>query len=502
MSILTTQDRPSQKPPSLEGRKRNPFRGQQRRGYGRAFWMAYVSNFLISVAVAVLYRYVDFVGLLGGSEYQLGWIVGVGMVGSLIGRMAIGNRIDRRGPKVMWLISLLSFTLICWAHLGLSRPDTPAIYLLRVAYCFATAAVFGSAMIFVSGEIPVVRVAEMIGMLGTAGFIGTVLGTHVGDWVCSTDQLTRVHGNRLFLVAGLVGLIATVFAAMATSEVRPPVIRHRRPPIVYLLLKYHPGAILAVAVIAGAAVGWPSTFLVPYAAGLGIPRIGTFFTIYSITDVLTRVITRRWPERFGFSPFLLAGLGILALSQPLFLLVQNEWAFIVPGLAYGLGEALLFPSIVAAGCRTFPKRYRGLGTMVMMLAFDLGTMLVSPLVGTIIYYAPEVGLPTYPTLFVLLGVLLGVAAGFYALVAPPEGAKKARDIRFSKTLSLPAQTAPLESLEPISTAEALSGVPLAESLLVASKTETPARVSKSESPEVSREGSDKNPAPQTLQQAG
>jgi len=417
MSILLKKERSSDNPPPAEDHQINLFRGQDRRGYGRAFWLAYVSNFLISVAVSILYRYADFVRLLGGSEYQLGWIVGVGMVGSLTARLALGSGIDRRGPKLVWLVSQAAFCGICFAHLGLTRPDTPAIYLLRIAYCLAVAGVFGAAMTFVSGRLPVVRMAEMIGMLGTAGFTGMVVGTQVGDWLCGAAELSRADVDRLFVAAGLIGLIAMLFAALATSRSLPPKIRRRQPPMGYLLWRYQPGAILAVALIAGAALGWPSTFLATYAVELGIPRIGAFFTIYSITAVITRVLTRRWPERFGLTPLVLIGLGIIAGSQLFFLFVQNEWTFMLPGFTYGIGHAILFPTVVATGCRTFPERYRGLGTMLIMSAFDLGTMVGAPLVGTVIHHAPEWRLPGYPSLFVLMGVVVGGTGIMYGMVS-------------------------------------------------------------------------------------
>ena len=42
-----------------------------------------------------LFRYADFVTCLGGSEYELGWIVGVGMLGSIAMRIFQGVGIDR-----------------------------------------------------------------------------------------------------------------------------------------------------------------------------------------------------------------------------------------------------------------------------------------------------------------------------------------------------------------------------------------------------------------------
>ena len=67
--------------------------------YGRPFWMAYTSNWLLMVGVSLLFRYADFVTLLGGTEFHLGWIVGVGMVGSLAMRLSMGSCIDRYGSR-------------------------------------------------------------------------------------------------------------------------------------------------------------------------------------------------------------------------------------------------------------------------------------------------------------------------------------------------------------------------------------------------------------------
>ena len=83
-------------------------------------------------AVAVLYRYADFVTLLGGTEFHLGWIVGVGMVGSLAMRMVLGSWIDRYGAGLLWLGSTLLFVVTCFAHLAVASHTGVAIYLLRI----------------------------------------------------------------------------------------------------------------------------------------------------------------------------------------------------------------------------------------------------------------------------------------------------------------------------------------------------------------------------------
>ena len=76
------------------------------RVYGPAFWCAYVSNTAMMVAVSLLYRYADFVLYLGGTEWNVGLIVGSGMVGSLAMRFFQGFGIDHFGPRRIWLWSM------------------------------------------------------------------------------------------------------------------------------------------------------------------------------------------------------------------------------------------------------------------------------------------------------------------------------------------------------------------------------------------------------------
>ena len=90
--------------------------GRAENAYDTSFWKAFLANSLVTVAVAVLYRYADFVSLLGGTELHLGWIVGIGMVGSLTMRLFVGTRIDHYGPRLVWLCALALLACVCFGH--------------------------------------------------------------------------------------------------------------------------------------------------------------------------------------------------------------------------------------------------------------------------------------------------------------------------------------------------------------------------------------------------
>lgn len=382
--------------------------------YDRPFWRAYLANTAVMVAIALLYRYADFVTLLGGTELHLGWIVGVGMVGSLLVRLLLGTAIDRWGARLVWLGSLLLFSASCFGHLAVADYAGPAVYLWRVAYCSAVAGIMGAAMTFISGRAPVVRMAEMIGMLGTSGFFGVVLGTQLGDLLLGTETIQRWQVDRMFLVAGTLGLCAVTFVWGATRhEPRPK--RRRRPPVLWILRRYFPGTVLLVGVATGIGVGLPTAFLRPYAAELGISRIGLFFGVYAPAAILTRIVTRRLPERLGLEPMILAGLGTVIVGQLLLVLVDSEWTFVLPGVTFGVGHAMLVPCLIAASSRAFPNRHRGLGTTLILAMFDLGNVVGAPLAGAIVHFSGTVGLPGYPTMFVTVAAVLGLAGVVYGL---------------------------------------------------------------------------------------
>lgn len=384
--------------------------------YGKTFWLCYLSNAALTAAAAILYRYADFVHLFGGGEKKLGWIVGVGMTGSLAMRWWLGAGIDRLGPRRVWLASQALFAAVVAAHVWVTTIDTPTVYVLRILYCIAVAGVFGSSITFISHTIPVPRMAEVLGTLGTSGFLGMAIGPALGDWLAgdlvaaSLAERTVAMHNMFFLSAGL-GMFALVAAAWATRGSAAPEPR-RRPPTFWLLRRYHPGALLAVGFAMGVLITLPSTFLRAYTHDLGIGEMQLFFFVYTPTAFIARLATRRMSADFGIRPVILTGLALGAASAMSYLAVDREAMLALPAVLAGFSHALLFPTLMAGGAMAFPDRHRGLATTLMLASMDVGTLIGSPLVGGTVELARDLGLPAYPTTFGVVATL--VAAAFLA----------------------------------------------------------------------------------------
>jgi MFS family permease len=396
-----------------------------------------MSSLLMAASVSMLFRYADFVAVLGGTEFHLGWIVGVGMVGSLAMRVALGSWIDRHGAGPLWMGSVALFAITCFAHLAVTSHSGVAIYALRISYCCAIAGFQGASLTFVSARAPNERVAELVGMIGTGSFIGSVGGTLLGDCLFGSLSITFAQVAWMFVAAGLLSTLAFPFAwAASRSEKRSqtteapsfkeqiipfPALNkeavNEEPSAFALVRRYNPGVILAIGVAMGVGLGLPSTFLRTYATEIGVPRIGLFFLVYSITAIAIRLPTCRWTERFGPRRIIMVGMGILTASIAAFPLVHAEWQLAIPAIGFGAAHAILWPAAVAAVNVTFPRRHRGLATVLILAAWDMGLLVASPAVGVMLKYSRAFDLPAYPAMFLSVAVLLAAVALWYGLAS-------------------------------------------------------------------------------------
>ena len=276
------------------------------------------------LAVSLMYRYADFVLFLDGNEWTVGSIVGVGMIGSLTMRFFQGYGIDHFGPRRIWLWSLAGFSLSLLGQLFVTSPDGPAIYLLRIGYSTSVAGAFGASITAVSRSLPVARMAEVIGSLGTSGFVAIALGPQLGDYLCGHDHITRSDLDTMFYVGAGLGVLAWVAAELATRGVAVPR-RRRRPHVFWLLRRYHPGSVMVLGVVMGIGFVLPTTFLPTFALEHGIERTGPFFLVYAVTAFVARLSTRRFPVLFGVRPMIFIGLASMVISLICYLPVSGPW---------------------------------------------------------------------------------------------------------------------------------------------------------------------------------
>lgn len=401
------------------GRQRTVAATRNDRPFGGSFWCAYVANTSLMLGVSLLFRYSDFVEHLGGSEYELGWIVGIGMVGAVVMRLVIGLCVDRYGAANTWIVSELGVILSLVGHLGVDGVNSLEIYGLRMLYATSLAGAFGSSIVFVSLRAPADQIGATIGALGSSGFIGMALGPMLGDYLFSLPGGGRTPVDRMFycaLVAACVALAATVVGRWTAGPHRRT---SRRPvPLGWLLRRYHPGPVLLIGVAMGMGINMPFSFLRPFADRLGVDGTQTFFVMYSAVAFLSRVLGRKLPDRWGVRNTVTTGMIFLCLHLLAFLLVRSERGLMLPAVLGGIAHAFVFPAAMTAASTSFPNRYRGLATAWMLTMFDAGSMLGQPAIGSLLHFAERFGLPPYPTMFVVITTAIALVTSWYVWREP------------------------------------------------------------------------------------
>lgn len=350
--------------------------------YNRLFWWAYIANVMLVSGNALTFRFAELVNLLGGTQQLAGTIVSAGTVGALFGRLFLGQFIDRYGVRPLWLFCSLMYIVGIGLTIGVPSLGL-SMYLGRLLFAFGLGGMFACSMTHIQNQVPAHRRTEMIATLGSSGFLGMMTGSQLGDLILVFTPDTMLRYLWLFGCSGAFGLLYLLIVLWLTRHETHRA-AGRQIPAWPLLVKYWPGWVMLVAMMMGMGFAGSTVFLTRYATSLGLRGVGTYFTAYALSAFVIRMLTRHTSRLYGRHVMIVVGmLGHVAGYAGLCLVTQ-EWHFILPAACSGFAHALLFPCVVSLGTETFPQRFRGTGTTLLLCMIDLGGVLTAPLLGAMI----------------------------------------------------------------------------------------------------------------------
>lgn len=372
--------------------------------YDRTFWLAYLANTALVLANALTFRFAELVYFLGGSERVTGDIVAIGLAVSILVRLTVSHVIDDYGTRKMWILTTILF--ICGGLLFLRCQEISwLLYLARVAYFVGLTGMFACSMTHIQNQVPAHRRTEVIGNLGSSGFVGLILGSNVGDWIVRSVPQGALQFQILFGGATLVGVVYLVIVLIMThGQTWKP--RGASPAAYRQLWRYWPGMVVVVGMIMGLGVVVTTVFLTRFATHRNIDGIGVFFTGYALSAFGFRLMAARWSRTIGRHWMLVLGLAGHTVGHLLLAFSASGWHFVLPSIICGFGHSLLFPAVVSLGAGAFPAEARGSGTSIILAFVDFGQFVFSPIMGRIIVAYD------FPAMFLTssaCGLLMGLA---------------------------------------------------------------------------------------------
>ena len=390
------------------------------RVYNLSLLHAFIANVFQLISVSLLFRYADYVSSIGGDEWHLGWIVGISAVGAILFRIIQGAAIDRFGAEWIWYLCMVGQIAGLTWHLQIDSVSSVSVYLARTLYASSLAGTFGAWLSFVSLQAPAGRVAEVIGVVGASGFVGMATGPVIGDYIfADTSTFDRNVELMLYVSAGSV-VMSLLFAicacrSSARSKSNQPQKTPRKNPI-RIVREANPGFVLVLGALMGMTIGFPGTYLRPFAASMSIEQIKLFFIVYNFTAFISRLFFRKAPQQLGLKKTIILGYLLMAGSMLLYLVVDSESDLVWPAFAGGLAHSFLFPSVITLCTEYFSSADRGVATNLILGMYDMGTLIGMPLAGAVLTQSRLLGLAPYATTFTCIALLISATMVTFVLL--------------------------------------------------------------------------------------
>ncbi|MCB2312114.1 MFS transporter [Clostridium tagluense] len=335
-----------------------------------------------------------FIKQLGGSESQVGFIIGVFTISSVIVRPIVGGLMDKYGRRVFIISGLIFFAITMYFY----DLVTVIIFLvmLRILHGISWAIATTSIGTAVTDVIPKSRRGEGMGWYGLSMTLGMALGPILGLWIAKSFSF-----HYLFLLCTALALIAFILAFCT----KIPAVQHTHENTISFFEK----DLLPIAIVTfflSITFGGITTFLPLFAAKIQV-NVGTFFLVYAFILAVIRPITGKISDKYGEDVIIIPALFILIVALLVLAFTKGIVGLVITAILYGIGFGSAQPALQLAIIRLAKPEKIGVANATFFTAFDLGIGLGAIILG---FVSQLVG---YQTLFIVCAVSAFISLLFF-----------------------------------------------------------------------------------------
>ena len=144
------------------------------------------ANFASSAGFGAFFLFPLFIAERGGSEADIGVIMGIFALSSVLCRPWVSEMIDRLGRKRSYTVGALIMTFTPLVYLffqGALAEFYFPLLLTRMVHGVGLAICFTAAFTFIADIVPPPRLNEGIGMFGISGLLGMAVGPALAELI-------------------------------------------------------------------------------------------------------------------------------------------------------------------------------------------------------------------------------------------------------------------------------------------------------------------------------
>ena len=347
--------------------------------YTRPFVLCALANFAQAVSFSLFLHFPGFLKELGAGESQIGVLVALTALSAVALGPFFGRLMDwyERRPIIvsgnLLNVGVVGFYL-------LFQTLSPALYLVRLLHGVAETMLYSALFTYAADIVPPSRTAQGLGLFGVSAMLAITVGGVLGDVVL-------VWGGypALFLTSfgcALVGL----GLALPLAESRRVSAQATEPPRAFRATLCQPNLapLWLVTWMFFFAQAGVFAFLKTYVMATGFGTLGAFFTVYTLTAIIQRLVWGWVPDRFGLTRVL--GPALLAFVVGLLLLSMagSAWEVWIAGFFCGMGHGYAFPILLGLVNRRARVTERSTAMAIYTTIDDGAVFIAGPVLGLLI----------------------------------------------------------------------------------------------------------------------
>ena len=321
---------------------------------------------------------------------------------ALFGRPFAGAASDRFNKKILMVISYV-LSIGCLYLYSISN-SVPMIIFVRILHGIAFSLSGTVSMAFGADFLPLSRLGEGMSYIGIGTVVSTMIGPQLGDFVGN-----RFGIEQIFIWAGVLNLICAVGTYLIPYK---PSNLGEKEKFKFRFADFFAVELLIYVFLIGmlsVGNGILLYYLKDYGASRNIANISLYYTVSSITTILTKPFTGRWLDKKGIAYTLYPAFVISAVFAVCFAQAQALPLVLFAAVLKAIGQGSGSSAIQAETVRELGLKRSGVASSTCYIGMDLGNVL-GPAIGAFVISSSG-----YGPLFNIYAVLLLLCIPIYWL---------------------------------------------------------------------------------------
>ena len=374
----------------------------QQKILNRDFLLAFAAQFTFSAVYYILIPTLPiYLSRLGSSEPEIGVLIGIFCVSSLVFRPFVGKALSKIPERNFMIAGSLLFAIASSAYL-LVPPFWPFL-IVRVVQGIGLAFFYTASFTLIANISPEGRRGQSLSYFLLAFNIALALAPYFGMLIINQFDFTL-----LFLVS--MGLsFCSFFTAIKLTKMQGVPLENQSMRDQPFLCReaLAPSVMVFLAMVIW---GTLTTFFSLYALNCGVTNPGVFFATYAIMLILSRALGGKILDLYSREKVLLPCLSSYIIAMIILSFSKTLPMFILVAIIWGLANALTYPALVAYAL-DLAGDARGPAMGTFTAASDLGVGLGAVVMGIIL------NLTNYPTMFLCLALIGFINLNYFYFVA-------------------------------------------------------------------------------------